>query len=635
MVFMIFKKLVLIIVCLTLIAVIGIDKSMAQCSSSISSYPYFQDFEASDGGWFTGGQASDWVWGTPRKKVITQAYSGNNCWVTGGLIASAYNSSEKSFIQSPCFDLSSLINPYLTVKIFWETENQYDGASMQYSIDSGNTFLPLGTYADGQACPYDNWFNTESINAFATPTTSGWTGNIQPTAACNGGVGGGLGKWVTAKHALNFLAGQTHVIFRFTFAAGSQCNSYDGFAIDDFTIGEPPVNNANFTYTCSVNRYVQFNANDVVCPSTYTWDFGEPLSGTNNTATGQAPSHNYTITGTYTVRLTITHPTLGTVTSIQTVNVIDIAATVLKNVECYDFATGSAQVQVTGSANTYNYTWATNPVQHTPIATNLKAGNYTVTITALNTCQTEASVTITQPSAAAVQLYNITNPKCSFKGSLELNITGATPPYNYQWSPNVSTTNKAINLSAGDYVVKVYDANSCYLNITYATLKDLPNTLTVNIGADTSICPGETYILNAGNFDMYTWQDQSHLPTFSVSKTGNYYVTVADKFGCTATDSAAVTVSCDDIFFPTAFSPNGDGINDLFGPLGNTSNVTNYTFQVFNRYGNSIFSTTNPAKKWDGKLKGQLQIGVYVWYVNYSIRSRKNLFQKGTVLIVQ
>jgi gliding motility-associated-like protein len=201
--------------------------------------------------------------------------------------------------------------------------------------------------------------------------------------------------------------------------------------------------------------------------------------------------------------------------------------------------------------------------------------------------------------------------------------------------PNVSTTNKAANLLAGDYVVKVYDANNCYLNITYATLKDLPNTLTVNIGADTTICPGEKYVLNAGSFDTYTWQDGSHLPTYNVVKTGNYYVTVADKFGCTAIDSAFVTVNCDDIFFPTAFSPNGDGKNDLFGPLGNASGVTNYTFQVFNRYGNIVFSTTNPTRKWDGKLNGNLQTGVYVWYVNYSIRSRKNLFQRGTVLIVK
>ncbi|MBC7722605.1 MAG: PKD domain-containing protein, partial [Pedobacter sp.] len=307
--------------------VIGIGTSFSQCSSSITTYPYLENFEASDGGWFTGGIASDWVWGQPQKKVINKAFSGTKCWVIGGLTASAYNNDEQSYLQSPCFDLSSLANPYLSFKIFWETENKYDGASMQYSIDSGKTFLTLGTYADGQNCPYDNWFNTQNVNTLGS---AGWTGNIQTTAACSGGAGGGLGKWVSAKHVLNFLAGQTHVIFRFTFAAGTQCNNYDGFAIDDFSISEQPNNNPEFTYTCSINRYVQFNANDVICPSTYLWDFGEPISGTSNVLTGQTPSHNYAAPGSYKVTLTINNPSLGLVSSTQTVNVIDVSTTVIQ-----------------------------------------------------------------------------------------------------------------------------------------------------------------------------------------------------------------------------------------------------------------------------------------------------------------
>lgn len=611
----------------------GNETLLAQCSNSINTYPYTQDFEASNGGWFTGGTSPSWVWGEVRKRVITQANSGRNCWVTGGLTASQYNSGENSYIQSPCFDLSSLTNPYLTVKIFWETENRFDGASLQYSIDSGRTFQPLGTYADGQACPYDNWFNNSGITTLGG---AGWTGNIQPTAACNGGLGGGLGKWVSAKHALNFLAGQTHVIFRFTFGAGNRCNDYDGFAMDDFTISEAPANNANFTYTCSVNRYVQFNGNDVVCPSTYTWDFGEPSAGVNNIGTGQAPSHSYSAPGIYTVTLTVIHPTLGTVTTSQSVNVIDVSTSVIKNVDCYDQANGSAQVQIIGAANNYQYIWNTVPTQNTPIISNVKAGTYTVTIIAPNTCTVQATATITQPTQATVQSLNLVNPKCTTQGSIQLNLRGATPPYTYQWLPNVSITNSASNLSAGDYVVKVYDVNNCFINTTNATLVNLPNTLKINLGLDTTICPGETYILNAGTgYTSYKWQDASTQPSFSVVSTGNYYVTVTDKDGCTASDSAFVTVNCDDIFFPNAFSPNGDYKNETFGPLGNVVAVTDYTFKVFNRYGEVIFATNNPTKKWDGRVNGNLQAGVFVWYANYSIRSRKNLAQKGTVLIVR
>lgn len=626
------KKLLYVTVFL-LLSVVGNKTLLAQCSSSINTYPYTQDFEATNGGWFVGGTSPSWVWGEVRKRVINQANSGINCWVTGGLTQSQYNSGENSYIQSPCFDLSSLTNPYLTVKVFWETENRYDGASLQYSIDSGRTFQSLGTYADGQACPYDNWFNTQTINTLGG---AGWTGNIQPTAACNGGVGGGLGKWVTSKHALNFLIGQTHVIFRFTFGAGTQCNSYDGFAMDDFTIGEAPANNANFTYTCSVNRYVQFNGNDVVCPSTYTWDFGEPSSGVNNIGTGQAPSHSYNAPGVYTVKLTVTHPTLGTVTSSQSLNVIDVSTSVIKNVNCYDSATGSARVQIIGAANNYQYIWNTVPTQNTAVISNVKAGTYTVTIIAPNTCTVQATATITQPAATILKAITIVEPHCAVKGSIETLLEGGTPPYTYQWTPNVSNTNKAINLAAGYYVTQVYDTNKCYIYASYLTLKDIPNTLKVNIGRDTTICPGQTYVLNAGTgYSSYKWQDASAKPTFSVVNTGNYYVTVTDKDGCTASDSAYVTVNCDDIFFPNAFTPNGDYLNDTFGPWGNIAAVTDYTFKVFNRFGEVIFATTNPAKKWDGRVNGNLQAGVFVWYASYSIRSRTNITQKGTVLIVR
>lgn len=627
------KKLLFLIVLLLLSAVVGNKTLLAQCSSSINTYPYTQDFEASNGGWFSGGTNSSWAWGIVRKNVITQAASGTNCWVTGGLADSQYNNGEYSYIQSPCFDLSSLTNPYLSVKIFWETENRYDGASMQYSIDSGKTFMPLGTYAAGQSCPYDNWFNTQTINTLGG---AGWTGNIQPTAACNGGVGGGLGKWVSAKHTLNFLLGQTHVIFRFMFGAGTQCNSYDGFAMDDFAISEAPANNANFTYTCSVNRYVQFNGNDVVCPSTYAWDFGEPSSGANNTGSGQAPSHAYSVPGTYTVTLTVTHPTLGTVTSTQTVNVVDVSTSVIKNVDCYDQATGSAQVQIVGAANNYQYIWNTVPTQNTAVISNVKAGTYTVTIIAPNTCTVQATATITQPMAVTVQSLNLVNPKCTTQGTIQLNLSGATPPYTYQWLPNISTTNSASNLVAGNYTINVLDANNCFVNTTNATLVNLPNTLTVNIGRDTIICPGETYILNAGTgYSSYRWQNFFTQQSFSVISTGNYYVTVTDKDGCTASDSAYVMVNCDDVFFPSAFSPNGDYRNESFGPLGNVAALSNYAFKVFNRLGEVVFTTNNSAKKWDGRVNGNLQTGVFVWYAQYNIRSRTNLSQKGTVLIVR
>ena len=72
------------------------------------------------------------AYSTPTKTVIANAASGSKCWIVGGLTGNNYNNGEISWIESPCFDLTSLTNPILSFKVFWETEKKYDGASFKY-----------------------------------------------------------------------------------------------------------------------------------------------------------------------------------------------------------------------------------------------------------------------------------------------------------------------------------------------------------------------------------------------------------------------------------------------------------------------------------------------------------------------
>ena len=210
----------------------------AQCATPISTFPYTEGFEVNDGGWVAGGSASDWAWGTPSKPVITAAAAGINCWVTAGLTGTSYNNSENSWLQSPCFDFTGLTDPQISFSIFWEMERKFDGANIEYSINSGASWLLLGSTADN-GCTASNWYNNASVTYLGN--VNGWSGNIQPTAgSCLGGSGSN--GWVTARHNLGFLAGQPTVIFRFRFAAGLTCNSYDGLAIDNIKIDETPPN---------------------------------------------------------------------------------------------------------------------------------------------------------------------------------------------------------------------------------------------------------------------------------------------------------------------------------------------------------------------------------------------------------
>lgn len=359
---------------------------MAQCTSPLNSFPYSEDFELTDGGWTDGGAGSDWAWGTPAKPVITNAGSGTKCWVIGGLTGGSYTNAEASWLQSPCFDFSTLLYPYISLKVFWEMEHQFDGGSFQYSTDNGNTWTTMGA-ANISDCLNKNWYNYATITYLSPLTTQrqGWSGNQQPSSgSCRGG--NGSGGWVIASQAMPALAGQPSVIFRFIFGAGTICNNYDGFAIDDIRIGEAPPNNAAFTYTCTGNNTVNFTNISALCPTGFSWNFGDPASGTSNTATTANPTHTFSATGEYNVTLTVSGPGNAPSTITKKVIVISGVADMLSPADCQSNDGGSLILSVNGSTGPLNITWNTSPVQTTNIATDLAAGTYTATVSGTDVC---------------------------------------------------------------------------------------------------------------------------------------------------------------------------------------------------------------------------------------------------------
>jgi large repetitive protein len=105
--------------------------------------------------------------------------------------------------------------------------------------------------------------------------------------------------------------------------------------------------------------------------------------------------------------------------------------------------------------------------------------------------------------------------------------------------------------------------------------------------------------------------------------------------GCTATDTIRVKVLAGPAFYvPNAFSPNADGLNDLFRPFAPGINLK--VFRVYNRYGQLIYESNNAALGWDGTYKGKLQpTGNYVWYVQGTLANGASIMQKGNVLLVR
>ena len=133
------------------------------------------------------------------------------------------------------------------------------------------------------------------------------------------------------------------------------------------------------------------------------------------------------------------------------------------------------------------------------------------------------------------------------------------------------------------------------------------------------LCTGTTILLDAGeNFSSYTWQDGSTDRTMNVTTAGVYRVTVSDSLGCTGSDSVLVKKCSGNVYVPNAFTPNGDGVNDIFRIFASPDDIAEFSMQIFNRWGEKIFESTSMPSGWDGmKLGVYCPPDSYIWIIRY------------------
>ncbi len=119
----------------------------------ISQFPYLEGFENNNGYWFTNGQNDSWQWGKPAKTIIHKAANGSNAWVTS--LTGNYNDNEKSYLYSPCFDLTGLTRPVLSFSHIFQTEDDCncDYHWVEYTLDD-SVWTVLGNATTGV-----NWYD--------------------------------------------------------------------------------------------------------------------------------------------------------------------------------------------------------------------------------------------------------------------------------------------------------------------------------------------------------------------------------------------------------------------------------------------------------------------------------------------
>lgn len=134
-------------------------------SPVVNSYPYLQEFETSDGGFYSTGKNSTWEWGQPAGITISKAPNGSKIWATN--LSGNYFDNESSYLVTPCFDLTGLMRPVFSFSHIYEVEQDYDYSWVEYSTD-GKIWNKLGNVNQGT-----NWYNDAATNSW-TNTSGRW-----------------------------------------------------------------------------------------------------------------------------------------------------------------------------------------------------------------------------------------------------------------------------------------------------------------------------------------------------------------------------------------------------------------------------------------------------------------------------
>jgi gliding motility-associated-like protein len=269
-------------------------------------------------------------------------------------------------------------------------------------------------------------------------------------------------------------------------------------------------------------------------------------------------------------------------------------------------------------------------------------------VTATNGLKVSGKVHIGESDLSSA--VTVTDALCNGddQNRLQIHTTGGQPPYRYYLNSaeHGVRTPDFDHLPAGRYSVKVEDENGCSNRIEDIRITEPPalslRQVAVKKTSCSSVHDGRITLTPEGGTPPYAYS----IPARNIVQTdstlqqleaGWYRFTVSDSHGCMVEGQAGVDMEVRDcaVYTPTAFSPNGDGVNDVFRVRVNDE-VTGFRLAVYGRWGNLIFETNDPEIGWDGAQKGSfLPAGSYVWALTYTDSKKQPVKQQGTLVLIR
>lgn len=327
-------------------------------------------------------------------------------------------------------------------------------------------------------------------------------------------------------------------------------------------------------------------------PLTYAWSNASTVQDPTGLSAG-----GYTVTVTdgvgctKTATVTVTQPTVlaGNITTVT-------------NASCYSMCNGKITVAASGATPPYTYAWSPSGGT-TATASNLCAGNYSVTITDSKGCTIMKDSVVTEPTALTVTVSSAPNSAgCLCDGTVNVAASGGTPLYTYSWPIIPSCNNDTCtSLCPGSYTVVVTDSKGCTLMDVANVIGPLP--LTVSMTATPATCPtcpnGNATANQSGGTSpfTYSWNNGQTTQTATGLVPGMYPVCVIDADSCFVCDSVFVGFAIgmyeisnnnDVSVFP---NPSDDGIFTVYG-IRSIAQIT-----IYNMIGKIIYQSTVSHKQ--------------------------------------
>ncbi len=282
--------------------------------------------------------------------------------------------------------------------------------------------------------------------------------------------------------------------------------------------------------------------------------------------------------------------------------------------------------------------------------TGLSADTYSIIIQDSIGCHDTLSVAVA-PSEIPVIDTIITQPEnCGMSnGSLSITASGGVGSYQYSLDGNTfQLANSFTDLSAGNYNLQIIDEDGCS-NISSAEINSLSRLKIVSLTVEPTLCGQRTGSVRVGiegginpvTISLNAGSEQTE-EIFSELAAGYYQVHIHDGGGCVLDTTLTISQTECPVYIPNIFSPNGDGINDVFQiQTGDKNEVIITRFFIFDRWGNNVYERFNlPIQSstgwWDGTFKRfTMNPGVFSYYLEVEFANGARETYKGSVTLIR